>query len=121
MLESRWVDGVKHYLEENYQKQQFFLITATPKKEILDIVRKLELSKYFHEIVGHPVRKSEGMDDIIKRYNIDRKNAMMIGDAINDYKAATSNRITFILRKNEMNLELQKKLNCLMIEDFMNV
>ena len=44
----------------------------------------------------------------------------MIGDSNSDYEAAMENKVKFVLRKTELNKNLQKKLKCKMINDFLN-
>ena len=44
--------------------------------------------------------------------------AVMIGDSSSDYEAAIANRVNFVLRRTNLNKELQKKLECSMIMDF---
>ena len=43
----------------------------------------------------------------------------MIGDSSNDYFAAIENQIQFILRKTELNKNLQKQLKCKTINNFL--
>ena len=42
----------------------------------------------------------------------------MIGDSISDYEAAVINHMPFVLRETNLNKNLQKKLNCLVIVDY---
>ena len=43
VINSPWVEGVLEYIKTNYKAQKFFLITATPQKEIEEILKKLEI------------------------------------------------------------------------------
>jgi HAD superfamily hydrolase (TIGR01549 family) len=106
VIECNWVEGVKEYILEHYNKQLFILVTATPQDEIEIILNKLEIYHCFKNIYGSPNKK----EIIIKQTlnNCKNKKSVMIGDSISDYKAAFENQIDFILRSTPLNLELQK-------------
>ncbi len=120
VVDSPWVAGILDYLQNNYKKQQFFLVTATPQREIEDILSQLKIEKYFKQVIGSPTSKIEAVKSLLSRYNIRPQQAMMIGDSSSDYDAATQNGLTFILRKTELNTQLQARLGCQMTEDFFN-
>jgi len=120
VIDSDWVDGVLEYLQQNYQRQQFFIVTATPQQEIEDILEKLKITDYFKQVFGSPINKNEAIKFILDKYKINRHQTIMIGDSSSDYKAATENQIAFILRKTWLNRQLQEQLNCQMIENFKN-
>ena len=118
VIDSAWVPGVLNYLEANYKKKKFLLITATPKSEIDEILKELQISHFFTEVYGAPTSKLEAIRIAMKGYENHSKNAIMIGDSYSDYEAATNNNILFALRQTEFNLSLQKESMCLMFRDF---
>jgi phosphoglycolate phosphatase-like HAD superfamily hydrolase len=120
VIDSDWVDGVLEYLKQNYQRQQFFIVTATPQQEIEEILGKLKITDYFKQVFGSPINKDEAIKFILDKYKINRHQTVMIGDSRNDYKAATENQIPFILRKTWLNRDMQEQLNCQMIKNFEN-
>jgi len=119
VIDSVWVDGVKEYLQEYYHKQQFFLVTATPQLEIEYILDQLKIKCYFQKIIGSPINKSKAVKGLLKEYDIDPIQAIMVGDSISDYEAAESNHVTFILRCTSLNEELQQELNCKIVKNFL--
>jgi len=119
VIDSEWVAGVLDYLNANKLHQKFFLVTATPQQEIEEILSVLKITHYFQEVIGSPTKKSEAIKQLLYRYMIAHEKSIMIGDAITDYDAATENGVSFILRKTSFNKNLQKKLNCQMIESFL--
>ena len=46
--------------------------------------------------------------------------SIMFGDSLSDYQAATENGITFLLRRTSLNVDLQRRLNCIMFNDFLD-
>ena len=119
VIDSEWVDGVFSYLKNNYNRQHFFLITATPQQEILDILTELKINHFFKETVGSPTQKSDAIKQILSQYKILPKQTIMVGDSNSDYIAAVSNNISFVLRKTDLNKKLQHQLKCNMIRDFL--
>ena len=118
VIESEWVPGIMSYLKENIDKKEFFLVTATPQKEIEYIVEKLQIGGYFKQVIGSPVCKENAIKDLLHKYSIIPQQAVMIGDSISDYTAAFSNNMPFILRRTILNEDLQMELDCTMISDF---
>jgi phosphoglycolate phosphatase-like HAD superfamily hydrolase len=121
VISSNWVDGVLEYLQKNYYDQKFFLITATPQQEIEEILKELKISQYFQCVIGSPEKKYNAMKTLLDKYNIDRKEVVMVGDSNADYSASVQNRITFVLRKTKLNVRLQEQVTCVMITDFIEV
>ena len=120
VINSPWVEGVLEYIKTNYKAQKFFLITATPQKEIEEILKKLEISKYFKKVIGSPTNKKDALKIILSNENINLDGSIMIGDSHSDYEAAKENDVFFVFRKTELNKKLQKKLKCQMIENFID-
>ena len=118
VINSEWVDGISDYLERNYNRQHFFLITATPQLEIENIIDKLYISKYFKQIIGSPTNKKDGIKNIIVNYSIKTEESIMVGDSVSDYEAAVLNQTAFVLRQTNLNQDLQNKLSCLMISNY---
>ncbi len=119
VINSSWVSGVLEYLKTFANKQQFFIVTATPHQEILLILKELQIKELFKEVIGSPISKDVAIKQLINKYSINIDEAIMIGDSSNDYFAAIENQIQFILRKTELNKNLQKQLKCKMINNFL--
>ena len=108
VIDSPAVPGVTEYLEGNYKRQYFVLITATPQGEIEKILEELNLSHYFREIYGSPCLKSEVVRNTILRLKVASSDALVVGDSEVDYQAAIKNNVPFILRRTEANHYLQE-------------
>ncbi len=118
VIDSEWVPGVFNYLKNNIKGRAFFLITATPQKEIEYIVNQLEIESYFMRIVGSPTTKGDAINKLLTQYSIKSEQAIMIGDSRSDYEASMMNKVPFILRRTKLNKKLQIKLDCQMFDDF---
>ena len=71
VIDSPWVPGVEKYLKLNYQSKKFILLTATPKEEIDDILIKLDILRYFHEVYGSQSSKINSMSNAIEKFQCD--------------------------------------------------
>jgi phosphoglycolate phosphatase-like HAD superfamily hydrolase len=118
VIKAEWVAGVLDFLQNNYKRKQFFLITATPQKEIEDILKQLKIIDYFDKVVGSPTKKNDAINVILSEYLIPPKDAVMIGDSGVDYHASRLNKVKFVLRKTNLNKALQEAIDCQMVSDF---
>jgi len=73
-----------------------FISTATPTDEIIKILEKKTLTKYFKEIKGSPETKTDHVKQIIIKNNYFRNETIYIGDSKVDEEAAFDNKIKFI-------------------------
>jgi len=119
VIASEWIDGVFGYLENNYNRQHFFLITATPQKEIEDIILSLNIKHFFKEVIGAPTKKNDAINILLKEYSIVPESSLMVGDSSSDYYAAKKNGVPFVLKRSNLNKALQRQLDCMMIYDFL--
>jgi len=83
------------------------IVTATPQNEIINILKELKIYSYFDDVYGSPRNKIELLEQLIRKRKFDLKQALFIGDSINDYKAAQFHNILFALRKNNENLNIR--------------
>ena len=118
VIDSDWVPGVVEVLSAKRDNQDFFIVTATPQKEIEYILEKLDIASVFSQVVGAPENKINGINMLIDLFKINPSDALMIGDSSTDYIAADSNKIEFVLRRTTFNYQLQEKLDCHMINDY---
>ena len=70
-----------------------------------DLCVNFDLSQYFISINGSPTKKEVLVDNILKKYAYDLNETILIGDSINDYRAAKLNNIQFY---GYNNIELKK-------------
>ena len=109
VIDSPWVDEAYEYLLQNYQKQYFVLVTATPQEEIELIADRLDIACLFKEIYGAPHSKADMVAAVMGRLNMKKEQALIIGDAETDMLAAEENGITFLLRATSINQHIQKR------------
>lgn len=118
VLECPWVPGARRYLANHYQRQAFILVSATPQGELRRILQALEIADYFREVHGAPVSKTAAIASALARHRWAREEALSIGDATADYEAAIANGIEFLLRRSQLNGDLQRRHAGAQCDDF---
>jgi len=119
VIKSPWVPGVKEFLSEMPERNKNIIVTATPTNEIHKILKELEITNFFLKIYGHPVEKSDAIEQSLRLLDIKPNEACFIGDASQDLLSARRNNISFFLRKTIYNSDLAEKADSY-FEDFSN-
>ena len=97
ILKANFIGGALEFLKLLKKKnKKCFVVSAVPQDEIREIVNKKKLTRFFLGVLGHPKSKEEILKYFIKKYGIDKKNAIYFGDAANDFEASKKNGIKFI-------------------------
>jgi phosphoglycolate phosphatase-like HAD superfamily hydrolase len=117
VIDSPWAPGVLKHLNSN-NKKKHVLVTATPYNEIKFILKNLNIDFLFDKIYGAPTEKSDAIFNYLKNVNINPEKSIMIGDSESDYRAAIENNIKFVLKRTDLNKNLQNKLICKMFYNF---
>lgn len=110
VIESPWVPGVREYIQANHDRQDFFLVTATPQEEIERILDALGIAHCFVDVLGAPKPKALAVGEVLKRRNCSPGKALVIGDSETDLAAAEANHVPFLLRRTGLNVSLQGKV-----------
>ncbi|MCR5592005.1 MAG: HAD hydrolase-like protein [Lachnospiraceae bacterium] len=115
-----FVPGAKEFLEKYYDRYDFFIASGTPDEEMNRIVDGRGLRKYFKGVYGTPAKKPEIIDKILQDYGYDRSEAVFVGDAGTDLKAAAATGLEFIGRNTEENSEVFSEVKY-RIDDLMQI
>jgi len=118
VIGAAWVPGAYEYLTENWQRQQFVLVTGTPHAEITEILVEVGILEWFREVHGAPTPKAAAIASVLRRWGCHPSEALLIGDSAVDYEAARVTQVEFLLRKTPLNVDLQKKHSGRQCEDF---
>ena len=120
VIDSPWVVGMPDYLINSAEKKQFLLVTATPQKEIEEILGVLNIRQCFRQVVGSPPNKTIAVATMMRNCKIKPESAVFVGDSICDYQAAIDNGLAFILRRTSLNRTAQEIHSGAVINDFSN-
>ena len=111
VLKSTFVLGAERFLKHFSTKTSLFVASATPESELTEIVRQRGLLDYFKVIYGAPRTKQECIEEILINMNCPKENAIFVGDAVNDYKAAKKAGVRFVGRVKSDDTNIFKELN----------
>lgn len=111
VLKSTFVPGAESFLEHFSTKTSLFVVSATPVSELTEIVRQRGLLDYFKAIYGAPRTKHECIKEILINMNCPKENAIFVGDALNDYKAAKKAGVRFVSRVKSGDTNIFKELD----------
>jgi HAD superfamily hydrolase (TIGR01549 family) len=109
VLRSTFVPGAKNFLKHFSTKTSLFVVSATPASELTEIIRQRGLLDYFKAIYGAPRTKQECIEEILMNIDCLKENAIFVGDALNDYKAAKKAGVHFIGRVRSGSINIFKE------------
>jgi len=84
------------FIKSIYKNIPSHIVSGSDEKELNFLCDSLRLSQYFVSIEGSPTPKNDLVKNIMKQYNYDPKETLLIGDSINDYDAAKINGLHFV-------------------------
>jgi phosphoglycolate phosphatase-like HAD superfamily hydrolase len=120
VVQCPWVVGAREYLQGNYRRQRFVLVTATPREEMAGILHALGATHWFAEVYGAPHDKAHAIAAALARFACREQDALMIGDSEADHEAAKAAGVHFLLRRTPLNLTLQRIYSGPQCEDFID-
>lgn len=118
VISSKWVPGVRKFLEFHSRQSDIHLLSATPQPELSMIINKLGIRKLFTSIRGSPSNKRDSIKQILEYFALCPTRSIMIGDSKPDLDAAMANEVMFFLRRTSENKRLQGNPMCVEFDDF---
>lgn len=94
-----------NFIKKSYNKYSFHIVSGTEHNELNDICKYFNITQYFITINGSPTKKDILVENVLKKYNYNIDETILIGDAMTDYNASVLNGIGFY---GYNNLELEK-------------
>ena len=85
-----------NFIKNNYNNYKMFIVSGSDGVELRSICNFLNIDKYFIKIEGSPTDKTILVRDILKQYNFNLTECILVGDSINDFVAANENGIHFM-------------------------
>lgn len=97
------------FIKDNYENYNFHIVSGSENNELNYLCQKLDIAQYFISINGSPTPKNQLIKNLLKSYNYNINQTILIGDSINDCEAASVNKIGFYGFNNE-NLRDKSKI-----------
>ncbi len=89
------IPEVLRFIEAKHTHFEMHIVSGSDGDELRFLASELGISRFFKTIQGSPVPKISLVKDILKEFGYFRQDVCLIGDSINDYKAAKENGIDF--------------------------
>lgn len=106
MDECPTVKGAVAFLEEFAARLPLYLASVTPEAELLEVLRRRNLGRYFAAVYGCPPwTKAAAVAAVIARHGGDPHGIVLIGDSAGDQGAARRAGIEFIARDSGLPFE----------------
>ena len=118
VIYSDWVPGVLSFLDSINNKENIFIVSATPEKELIEISKKINLKIPINNFFGSPKSKFENINNFIDKENL--KKYIFFGDAISDSLAAKEFSIDFAYRNYALNFNQVPEYYTYIFQDFKN-
>ena len=83
------------FIKNNFKKFNFHIVSGSDQNELRYLCSKLEISRFFLSINGSPTPKKTLVANLLKEYDYNRDNTILIGDSMNDFEASEDNSISF--------------------------
>jgi HAD superfamily hydrolase (TIGR01549 family) len=130
-LEKAVIDSFSEQVEELYLKaplavgvlellsslrdKKLFVASGSEQEQLRRVLKKRGISIHFDDILGSPTSKAKNIATILE--NNEHSQAVMVGDALADYEAATMNNIKFVFYSPLSNVK-DEMLQAAEIENF---
>ena len=88
------------FVKRCYKKIPLHIVSGSEQDELRCVCEFIEIGSYFLTIEGSPTSKNDLVSSILSSYRYDPEKTILIGDTINDYDAAKSNKVIFYAYNN---------------------
>ncbi len=90
------IPGAAEFVAAHGGRLPLFVISATPHEEMVRIIEARGMRPHFVEVYGSPPGKAETASSIIARHGFRPERVAFVGDAVQDYDAATALGLPFV-------------------------
>ncbi len=95
------VPGAEVLLNEFSGRIPIYVISASPEEELRRVVAARGLADYFENVHGTPGTKPDHIQRVLRALKLPPSQATLVGDSVEDFKAARTTDIHFIARQNQ--------------------
>ena len=116
VVRAPYVDGALQFLREHAVKYRCYVTSATPQEEMRRIINTRNMNQFFRGVYGAPTTKKDAVRMTLDKEGVKPSQALYVGDALSDYRAASENGVPFVARI-AGNEQLFASINCPKIKD----
>ena len=93
-----WVPGAREFVEAHHHRVPLFVISGTPDDELLRVVERRHMRRFFVSVHGSPRRKEPIIRELLSVHGLSADRVLFVGDAMTDYDAAHATGLAFLGR-----------------------
>jgi len=93
-----FVRGAPELLARLCEGHELYVASATPAREVCDLVVARGLTRFFRNVYGAPETKKEILGRVLRERRLEPQELLFVGDAANDLSAARAVGVRFIGR-----------------------
>ena len=108
VLTTNWIEGAYDFIKCHASTHEQYIVSATPKNELNELIEKLEIRSYIKKAFGSPTNKIDAIHEIMKSTKVKHSEVLFIGDGSIDFQAAQTVGIDFLLMQNNENHKMQE-------------
>lgn len=95
-IQAPFIRGAMEFFNTPHH-QHLYVVSAAPQDEVKYIMKKRDISQFFKDISGGPVKKTLHLQRIANEENVNKNEILFIGDALPDYQAAMESGVSTFL------------------------
>ena len=88
--------GFKKFINTHKQDLNLYISSSAPYEELIYIINKKKINKFFNIISGFPPKKITQIKKILKDHKLIKKNVYYVGDTVHDYQVSKKLDLNFI-------------------------
>ena len=96
VVQAPFLDGAYEFLENHYYSFPLFVASGTPELELREIVKRRNLTRFFHGVYGSPSTKKQILEHILMENKWSPNRLLMVGDSLSDWEGAKQSKVCFI-------------------------
>jgi len=96
VVQAPFLDGAYEFLKNHYYSFPLFVASGTPESELREIVKRRNLTRFFHGVYGSPSTKKQILEFILMENNWSPNRLLMVGDTLSDWEGAKEANVCFV-------------------------
>ncbi len=89
------IEETIRFIQENKSSYRYFIASGSDENELRFLCKELGIHSFFEAVFGSPTPKKQIVGNLLKQFAFKPDEAILIGDALNDFEAASVNQIDF--------------------------
>lgn len=121
IMNAPFVPGALELLQKMESRVPAFIASGTPDSELKKIVDDRSLTPFFANIFGSDISKEQAIREVQMKYHFKKPEMLFVGDAVSDYKAASSENLHFIARNTPLMENFWREKNIKPVENLLEI